>query len=269
MKHRSPHVTIVVHTEGDTSSRTIRMPRWAFRAVLAALGALVVVPAVLLILYAPLASAVVRAPMLEREVDRLRAENAKIAELAAALDTAEARYATVRRMLGAAPPPELAATEAAPVPTDGLPVAPAIRVSAAGGRRFSVGPSDPIHWPLDEEGFVTRGQATGGEGREAHPGVDIAVPIGTPVRAAGGASAVEVGHDPEYGLFVLLEHRSGIRSMYGHLSRTLVVAGDTVSAGRVIGLSGNSGRSTAPHLHFEIRRGERRLDPMSMVREGR
>jgi murein DD-endopeptidase MepM/ murein hydrolase activator NlpD len=272
MKGRSKQVTIMVHTEGETSSRTIRMPHWVFRALGAGAALLLIVPAVLLVLYAPLAGALVRAPALEREVERLRVENAKVHELAAALDTAEARYATVRRMLGAAPvvgDPAAAAAPAEPVDVSGLPVAPVIRVSSSGGRAFTRGPGDPVHWPLDEEGFLTRGQALAPGADEAHPGVDIAVPVGTPVRAAGGGSAVEVGQDPEYGEFVLLEHRDGIRSMYGHLSRVLVTAGDTVAAGRVIGLSGNSGRSTAPHLHYEIRRGDRRVDPMSMVREGR
>ena len=270
MKGRGRQVTIMVHTEGETSSRSIRMPHWAFRALGAGAALLLIIPAVLLVLYAPLARAVVRAPALEREVDRLRAENAKVHELAAALDTAEARYATVRRMLGAAPALETAtARDAEPVDVSGLPTAPAIRVSVGGGRNFSRGPGDPVHWPLDEPGFLTRGQDLAPDADEAHPGVDIAVPVGTPVRAAGGGSAVEVGQDAEYGAFVLLEHRNGVRSMYGHLARVLVTAGDTVAAGRVIGLSGNSGRSTAPHLHFEIRRGDRRVDPMTMVREGR
>jgi murein DD-endopeptidase MepM/ murein hydrolase activator NlpD len=57
--------------------------------------------------------------------------------------------------------------------------------------------------------------------------------------------------------------------MYGHLSRILVTAGETVAAGEVIGLSGNSGRSTAPHLHFEIRRRGASLDPLTLVKEGR
>jgi murein DD-endopeptidase MepM/ murein hydrolase activator NlpD len=57
--------------------------------------------------------------------------------------------------------------------------------------------------------------------------------------------------------------------MYGHLSRRLIAQGDTVAAGQVIGLSGNTGRSSAPHLHFEIRRQGTTLDPLTMVKEGR
>ena len=89
------------------------------------------------------------------------------------------------------------------------------------------------------------------------------------VRASGGATVNQVGDDPEYGFFVLLDHAGDYQSMYGHLSRILVTAGETVVSGEVIGLSGNTGRSTAPHLHFEIRQKGVSLDPRTMVKEGR
>ena len=79
----------------------------------------------------------------------------------------------------------------------------------------------------------------------------------------------QAGEDPEYGRYVLLEHAEEYQTMYGHLSRILVTLDDTVPAGQVIGLSGNSGRSTAPHLHFEIRQRGSSLDPLTMVKEGR
>jgi murein DD-endopeptidase MepM/ murein hydrolase activator NlpD len=72
----------------------------------------------------------------------------------------------------------------------------------------------------------------------------------------------------EYGLFVMLEHLDGYRSMYGHASRILVQVGDTIFAGSVIALSGSTGRSTAPHLHFEIIYEGRSIDPLSLVQEG-
>jgi len=89
------------------------------------------------------------------------------------------------------------------------------------------------------------------------------------VRAAGGGAVAQTGQDPEYGWFILLQHVDGYQSMYGHLSRRLVAQGDSVVAGQVIGLSGNTGRSSAPHLHFEIRRQGTSLDPLTMVKEGR
>lgn len=88
------------------------------------------------------------------------------------------------------------------------------------------------------------------------------------VRAAGGATVHQVGEDPEYGFFVLLDHPDEYQTMYGHLSRILVSTGATVAPGQVIGLSGNSGRSTAPHLHFEIRQRGVSLDPQTMIKEG-
>src|SRR5947209_8481121 len=78
---------------------------------------------------------------------------------------------------------------------------------------------------------------------------------------------VRAGTDPAYGLFVLMRHSSGYETMYGHASRLLVREGDSVQAGQVIALSGNSGRSTAPHLHFEIRREGKSLDPLTVVKQ--
>src|SRR5436309_910250 len=92
----------------------------------------------------------------------------------------------------------------------------------------------------------------------------FAGPIG---RAAGGGVVEAAGTDAAYGLFVLLRHSSGYETMYGHASRLLVREGDSVQAGQVIALSGNSGRSTAPHLHFEIRREGKSLDPLTVVKQ--
>src|SRR2546430_13259153 len=133
--------------------------------------------------------------------------------------------------------------------------------------RYEPGPSQPPHWPLDGGGFGTGGQVRAGDAAESHPGVDIAVPEGPPVRAAGGGMVAAAGIDPAYGLFVLLRHAQGYETMYGHASRLLVREGDSVQAGQVIALSGTSGRSTAPHLHFEIRRDGRSLDPLTVVKQ--
>jgi murein DD-endopeptidase MepM/ murein hydrolase activator NlpD len=139
--------------------------------------------------------------------------------------------------------------------------------AASAPLRYELGASEPGHWPLDTRGFVTRGQVRPGDPAESHPGIDIAVPAGTPVRAAGGAVVEVAGTDPAYGQFVLLQHSGGYETMYGHASRILVHDGDSVQAGQVIALSGNSGRSTAPHLHFEIRRAGKSLDPLTVVKQ--
>src|SRR2546421_1180573 len=133
--------------------------------------------------------------------------------------------------------------------------------------RYEPGVSEPTHWPLDIAGFLTGGQFGRGAPAESPPGIDIAVPPGTPVRAAGGGVVEAEGTDPAYGQFVLMRHSGGYETMYGHASRILVHEGDSAQAGQVIALSGNSGRSTAPHLHFEIRREGKSLDPLTVVKQ--
>jgi murein DD-endopeptidase MepM/ murein hydrolase activator NlpD len=266
MTGSKPHLTIVVHTDGAITSRTLRIPRWGVRAGMAGAIGLGVLILLGLALYLPIAAAAARVPGLLREVERLKGENQKIGQLVAALDSAERRYDRIRAMMGADIVPE-------PVQLAGsFPIAPAVRARVATTRRvLKAGPSEPTHWPLDDPGYVTRGQASpspsGNTGEEAHPGIDIAVPLGSAVRVAGGGTVLQTGEEAEYGLFVLVEHPGGFQTMYGHLSRTTVAAGQAVDAGQVIGLSGNSGRSSAPHLHFEIRHDGQPIDPRTLVKE--
>src|SRR6476661_4796267 len=110
-------------------------------------------------------------------------------------------------MLGVRTPPDVRTGGTATRGTDfGITMrAVAIRAARPGaGTRFETGASMPSHWPLDVQGFVTRGQVRPGVVDESHPGIDIAVPLGTPVRASGGGSVTAAGYDADYGLFVLL-----------------------------------------------------------------
>jgi murein DD-endopeptidase MepM/ murein hydrolase activator NlpD len=87
-----------------------------------------------------------------------------------------------------------------------------------------------------------------------HRGVDLAAPAGTPVRAALDGWVAVVGFDPVLGNYVLIRHQINYSTVYGHLSQVWVSRGTTVSRGQRIGAVGNTGKSTGPHLHFEIRR---------------
>jgi murein DD-endopeptidase MepM/ murein hydrolase activator NlpD len=266
MRKRKPGraVTIVIQRDGTTKTRTLRIPLWALRVGAWALGVTTVIVLFIIVLYGPLLRAAARVPGMERELARLRAENTRVRELSAALDSAESRYAQVRQMMGGTIIRDPVGMSSS------LPVAPPIRARlASAGVDQGTGVSLPRHWPLDEQGYITRGQVKAGGRDEAHPGIDIAVAVGSLVRASGGATVRQAGEDPEYGLFVLLDHTEEYQTMYGHLSRIVVTPEETVSTGEVIGLSGNSGRSTAPHLHFEIRQRGLSLDPLTMVREGR
>ena len=84
-----------------------------------------------------------------------------------------------------------------------------------------------------------------------HNGIDIAIPEGTPVTPVGRGVVIFSGQRPGYGFTVLVEHANGMLTLYGHNSRLTVTAGEQVDKTTVIALSGNTGRSTGPHLHFE------------------
>ncbi len=87
---------------------------------------------------------------------------------------------------------------------------------------------------------------------EFHSGIDISAQQGTQVRAPAAATVAFAGLQPEYGLTVILDHGNDIRSIYGHLSKLGVKTGDRIDRGALLGLSGNTGRSSGPHLHYEI-----------------
>lgn len=122
----------------------------------------------------------------------------------------------------------------------------------------------PSLWPLNGRllsRFGDRQDPFSDEG-EFHAGVDISAPMGTPVHAAADGivySAEYVGGG--YGKMVIIDHGNGMRTRYAHLSAFEVVPGQEIRRGEVIALSGNTGRVTAPHLHYEVRMGGTAVNP--------
>lgn len=100
-----------------------------------------------------------------------------------------------------------------------------------------------------------------------HPGaIDIAIPMGTPIAAAYPGKVVSVQRlGTGYGWHVIIEHSGGYTTLYGHMSRLDIVVGQVVSRGTMLGLSGSTGRSTGPHLHFEVKKQGNAVDPMSLL----
>src|SRR5690554_1029633 len=101
--------------------------------------------------------------------------------------------------------------------------------------------------------------------RRFHSGIDIAIPTGTPVKAADGGRVLMSGWNGGYGYFIAVDHGSGISTAYAHNSRLLVQENDLVVKGETIALSGSTGWSTGPHLHFEVRENGAPVDPMKYL----
>ena len=146
---------------------------------------------------------------------------------------------------------------------------------------FSAGAAAPapgrLLWPCSgpiTQGFGPTGYAfefpyvyQGVSYAHFHTGLDVGVGLGTPVSAAADGVVVLAGTNVVggrvvgYGTYVVIAHGGGLYTLYGHLSRLGVATGDRVRAGQVIGLSGSTGNSTGPHLHFEVRVGSEPVDP--------
>ena len=99
-------------------------------------------------------------------------------------------------------------------------------------------------------------------GRRAHKGVDLAGSVGTPIRATADGIVGMAQWFSSYGLYVALEHGGQIQTRYGHMSRLNVAAGQRVRKGDVIGFIGSTGRSTGPHLHYEVRVNGEAVNPI-------
>lgn len=249
---RGRWMSIRIRREGDIEPRTIILSAGRIRAIK------VLVPVVGLALIAmaaswfPVARRAATAGSLEREVATLKARNDSIGYFVQVLANLEARQDRIRHAFG----------DSEPDYDIWVP-----RPGGAGRRAGGPPPGDsataPALWPLTEPGYVTRSLLAGADGD--HPGIDIAVPSGSYIRAAGGGEVIVAARDPVYGLVVLIDHGDNLWTRYGHASYLAVERGQRVRPGEVIALTGSTGSSTAPHLHFEILRNGRPIDPYTMV----
>jgi len=122
----------------------------------------------------------------------------------------------------------------------------------------------PSIWPVAgvlESGLGGRRNPFSGRGFEYHEGQDIDAAYGSPVQASASGKVTIAGRQRGYGNVVYVDHGAGLSTRYGHLSQINVAVGQTVSRGQTIGLVGSTGRSTGPHLHYEVRINNQPVDP--------
>ena len=248
--------TILFIRQGATESHSFELSEG--KAVLLLSAMLLTVAAMFLVIgrWTQGAREEAQIEQLKTRVAVLSRENARVVELADRLDELEQTYSRFQRIFGGT----LSESDEQAVAAS-APAQPSDRSADAGqadGNRTL-----PHAWPIVEQGYVTRQYGDGG-----HGGLDIAVPSGSYVRASGDGVVVDAEEDSEYGIYVRIEHADRFSSLYAHNSWMFVQAGDTVERGEIIALSGNTGRSTAPHLHVEIERDGEQLDPMLFIGGG-
>jgi murein DD-endopeptidase MepM/ murein hydrolase activator NlpD len=257
-RNEDRYLTVIVLPHGELESRTFVMSYGKLKVLIVLCAALLLAFATSLAVLFPVMAQAARVPRLEAELRDLESQRAQVVELARELQEVEERYERVRQLLGADAPAG-GATE---------PLLPPLRREGTGRDGQSNEDAAPTSlidlWPLPTAGFITRALS---DGRSRHPGLDIAVPKNSYIRAAGSGVVRTAGVDEVYGQYIVLDHGEGLETVYGHASRLLVTAGDRVRRGDTIALTGSTGRSTAPHLHFEVRLGGRAVDPLAYVRQ--
>lgn len=252
-RRKRRRLAVVLIPAGNAASRTLRVS-YAWLGVLAVAGALG------LALFATTASSwwtfrqrAAHATSLARQVDSLTASQPAVRELAARFVEMERQLEQFRILFGHVDPPDVRLWQLSSAPATG----------EGPGSGEEEAETIPSAWPLAAPGFVTQSLLEGDDG--VHPGIDIAVPTDSYIRAAGAGEVVEAGQDSVYGFFVRIDHGGGLQTVYGHASMLVAETGARVRRGEVIAMSGSTGRSTAAHLHFEVLRNGRAMDPLTFV----
>jgi murein DD-endopeptidase MepM/ murein hydrolase activator NlpD len=251
--------SIIVVPHDLKKTRTLRVPYTLFYAIVGVLAAGAVVMIVFAATYGALLLKVQEGRMYKHQLEELQKRQEQIAELRRNVAQLRSMNLQVRRMLG-------------------LVVMPGDSVAATLAERGNPGMSEgirseqtamlraiPTFWPV--RGFITNrfSQAEGDKETLFHGGIDIAVDRGTPVRAAASGYASEAGWNDSYGYYVQIDHGYGIKTLYAHADMLVVSKGERVSQGQTIAYSGNTGKSTAPHLHFQVTQNNIPVDPLKYL----
>jgi murein DD-endopeptidase MepM/ murein hydrolase activator NlpD len=248
-------LSVIVVPHGDLETTTLEIPYRTLKILIVVFGIVVLALCVMVGLWFNIASKAARASELENQLVKLEAERGKVDSLAHLLAEVETQYEQVRKMLGADAP----SVGKKPLLPD-LPKA----VFRDDDNDGVADMAAPDAWPLTERGFVTRGLT---KTSTPHPGLDIAVPQNSYIRASGPGVIKTAGEDSIYGKYIVIDHGGGLETLYGHAARLLVTQGARVKRLQIVALSGSSGQSTAPHLHFEVRRNGSPIDPYEYVKQ--
>jgi murein DD-endopeptidase MepM/ murein hydrolase activator NlpD len=247
-------IIIVPHDLKNT--RTFRVPYALFYTIVGLAAALLVVMIVFVATYGTILIRAQEALIYKKQIEELMKRQEQMGELRRNLAELRGMNLQVRRMLGLVVTPQdsaavLEAEGRRPEISRGLEKEQAAMLRAI-----------PTFWPV--RGFITnRFNTAGGAGDSLfHGGIDIAVDRGTPVRAAAAGYVTEAGWNDSYGYYAQVDHGYGIKTLYAHADMLVVIRGERVGQGQTIAYSGNTGRSTAPHLHFEVMQNNVPVDPL-------
>jgi len=249
---------IILVPDNEQGAREYNLSRRMAVALIVLAVLLTIALLVLLYSYAGRQTTLVRMHNLERDLQEARVETGTVRSLQRELVESRALQEKLLRMLGV---DETAAADSLESMEGATPGPPPSSMAALQRAASQAMPPEPGLWPA--AGRVTREFDAGDpvNGERPHQGIDIAGQPDTPILAVAPGVVSRVGKDEYLGNYVEIRHGLGYLTVYGHLARSAVAAGDAVQGGQVIAYMGKSGQATATHLHFEIWRDDQPVDP--------
>jgi murein DD-endopeptidase MepM/ murein hydrolase activator NlpD len=249
------YYNLMVVPDGVENPVRLKVRAWIFKLLVASFVVLIVGIIIFFALYGKIVARAALADKLEAENEALQRYKYKVILLEERIKEAQEIVGRISMLAGV----DISFPE---MPPDSVIFAEVENTAPAIMAR-SAEKGDRIPEGLPLRGFMTRGFED--DSASYHPGIDIAAAEGTPVLATASGKVVYAGEDSVYGLIVVIEHDNGISTVYGHNSQLLVKEGQEVPVGSRIALSGNTGQSTAPHLHYEIRENNKPINPMKYM----
>ena len=247
------YYTLMLIPDGTQNRKGFKIRQWLFKFLIGFFALLLVGILLFFIFYGTVLSRAVKADALEKENNRLKNYQYKVQLLEENLNQARDIVSRLTELAGI----DITFPELPPDST--LFASIANRQNGTAARSASNDFSIPSGLPIT--GFISQDFEIQ-DGKHFHPGVDIACAEGLPVLATASGNVVYADYDSTYGYMVVVQHDDSITSVYGHNKELLVERGEDILAGSRVALSGNTGKSTAPHVHYEVRIHNKPINPL-------
>ena len=257
------YIDFMVIPQGQQPAMNFRLAAWQTKAIIIVLAVWIVALIGATVFYGKLANSAITASLLKQENEKLRDYNAKVVEIEKSFRKNLALVSRIAEMAGieikeidkslGAVYDSMQADSSGRVVVAGM-QGDDIPLSTDELEKFVIPKGRPLY------GWITRRFNVDGN-NDRHEGIDIAVKEGTPIVATATGIVEFAGWDKNFGNLAIIDHGNGYKTYYGHNEKNLISIGQKVFKGDVIALSGNTGNSSAPHLHYEIEKNGVPVDP--------
>lgn len=250
------YVNFIIIPEDRSEGVKFRLSTLTVKLIIGIIGITILLIAIMAVFYVRTLSVAMLANELKQENQKLREYNSKVVELEKEIENYRLFFSKVADLAGI--DQNLFAGEKGAL-SGQLMSQPIVEVT------YSVGPEEIDTQVVDIPNGLPLGGWISRDFTKEHRGIDIAAKEGTEIKATADGVVKFAGWDETFGNLIILKHKEDFESHYGHNQKNLVRAKQEVKKGEVIALSGNTGRSTAPHLHYEIRKDNKSVNPWNYI----